>query len=131
MTSPGATIRRVALLVRDRDVEFNAMPSAHFSNDRPVDYFILVEPRADGPIIGTYGDHPIAAAVKDAFGRRYLYVGIAARLRDGRLDVTALSQGEWFTAPGLVYVAEVPQAGGFLGRLRKRSHPSGDEHARF
>jgi hypothetical protein len=112
-------------------MKFNTMSSAHFSKDRPVDYFILVEQRADGPVIGTYDDHPIAAAVKDAFGRRYLYVGIAPRLRDGRFDVKALSPGEWFARPGLVYRAEIPETGGLLARLRKRGNPSNDEHARF
>jgi hypothetical protein len=109
-------------------MKFNPMPSAHFSKDRPVDYFILVEPRTDGPIIGTYNDQPIAAAVKDAFGRRYVYVGIALRLRDGRLDVKALAPGEWFAHPGLVYRME-SQETGLLGRLRKRTESSHDEHA--
>jgi hypothetical protein len=94
------------------------MPSAHFSADRPVDYFILVEPRADGPIIGTYDDRPIPAAVKDAFGRRYSYVGVASRLRDGRLDVKTLSRGEWFIPSGLVYRMESEERRGFLSRLR-------------
>ena len=110
-------------------MKFNAMPSAHFSNDRPVDYFILVDPRADGPIIGTYNEQPIAAAVKDAYGRRYLYVGIASRMRDGRFDVKTLSPGEWFAGPGLVYQMESVETGGFLGRLRKRGDSSRDEHA--
>ncbi|HVZ02102.1 MAG TPA: hypothetical protein VHA35_21525 [Dongiaceae bacterium] len=112
-------------------MKFNAMPSAHFSKDRPVDYFILVEPRADGPVIGTYGDHPIAASVKDAFGRRYRYVGVASRLRDGRLDVKALSPGEWFVQPGLVYRMESDESGGLLGRLRRREQPSRDERASY
>jgi len=94
------------------------MPSAHFSADRPVDYFILVEPRADGPIIGTYDNRPIPAAVKDAFGRRYSYVGVASRLRDGRLDVKTLSHGEWFIRSGLVYRMESEKRGGFLSLLR-------------
>jgi hypothetical protein len=113
-------------------MKFNAMPSAHFSRNRPVDYFILVDPEADGPVIGTYNGHPIAAAVKDAFGRRYLYVGIASRLRDGRFDVNALSPGEWFARPGLVYRMETRGAGGLLGRLRKRDGREPDrEHASF
>ena len=112
-------------------MKFNTMPSAHFSKDRPVDYFILVDPQVDGPIIGTYNDHPIAAAVKDAFGRRYLYVGVASRLRDGRLDVKTLSQGEWFARPGLVYRSESSEIGGLLGWRRKRDEPSHGDHAPF
>jgi hypothetical protein len=79
------------------------MRASHFSKDRPIEYFILVDPHADGPIIGILGDHPIAAAIKDGFGRRYTYVGVASRLRDGRYDVKSLSPGEWFADPGLVY----------------------------
>jgi hypothetical protein len=112
-------------------MKFQAMPSAHFSKDRPVDYFILVEPQADGPVIGTYSEHPIAAVVKDAFGRRYRYVGVASRLRDGRFDVKTLSPGEWLMRPGLVYRMESGDRGGLLARLRKRAHSSGDGHAPF
>jgi hypothetical protein len=112
-------------------MKFHAMPSAHFSKDRPVDYFILVEPRADGPVIGTYNDQPIPAAVRDAFGRRYTYVGAASRLRDGRFDVKTLAPGEWFVRPGLVYRFEASESGGLLGRLRKREGRSDDEHASF
>jgi len=127
-----ATIRRPFWLIRDSEMmKFHSMPSAHFSKDRPVDYFILMEPRADGPIIGTYGEHPIAASVKDAFGRRYSYVGAASRLRDGRFDVKTLAPGEWFVRPGLVYRMESAEAGGLLARLRKRDAPSPGDHASF
>jgi hypothetical protein len=102
-------------------MKFDAMTSPHFSKDRPVDYFILVDPEPDGPTIGTFNNHPIAAAVKDAFGRRYGYVGVATRRRDGQFDVTTLSPGEWFSPRGLVYRME-PRKGDetLLGRLRKR-----------
>ncbi len=109
-------------------MKFKPMPSAAFAKDRPVDYFILVEPRADGPIIGTLNDRPIPAAVKDAFGRRYLYVGVASRLRDGRFDVNTLSPGEWFVRPGLVYRMEHDH-GGLIARLRKRGeHAQNEQH---
>src|SRR5581483_6950255 len=110
---------------------FNAMPSAHFSKNRPVDYSILVDPRADGPIIGTLNEHPIPAAVRDAFGRRYLYVGVASRLRDGRYDVKTLSPGEWFARPGLVYRSESSDTGGLLGWWRKRDATSPGDNAPF
>jgi hypothetical protein len=116
------------LVSRFDTMKFTAMPSVHFSGDRPVDYFILVEPRADGAIIGTYNDRPIPDAVKDAFGRRYSYVGVASRLRDGRLDVKTLSEGEWFVHPGLVYRMEADDRGGLLGRFRKRNDRSHGEH---
>jgi hypothetical protein len=133
MSAAAATIRRRILLVQfeDATMKLTAMPSAHFSADRPVEYFILVDPRADGPIIGTYDGGPIPAAVKDAFGRRYSYVGVASRLRDGRLDVKTLSEGEWFVRVGLVYRMESDDRGGFLGRLRKRGEPSSRERASF
>jgi hypothetical protein len=79
------------------------MHATRFSRDRPIEYFVLIEPHADGPVIGTLGGHPIAAAITDCFGRHYTYVGVASRLRDGRYDVASLSPGEWFADPGLVY----------------------------
>ena len=74
-----------------------------FATSRPVEYFILVEPHADGPVVGYYGGRPIAAAVVDYFGRRYSYAGIAPRGRSGQYDVEALGPGEWIIEPGLVY----------------------------
>ena len=87
------------------------MRATHFSKERPIEYFVLIEPRPDGPIIGTLGDHPIAAAIRDDFGRRYTYVGVASRLRDGRYDVKTLAPGEWFADPGLVYRQEPTPSG--------------------
>ena len=95
------------------------MRAAHFSKDRPMEYFVLVDPHADGPVIGTLGDHPIAAAIRDGFGRRYIYVGVASRLRDGRYDVKSLSPGEWFADPGLVYRQAPTRPSG----LQKWLHP--------
>ena len=110
-------------------MKFSPMPSAHFAKDRPIDYFILVEPRADGPIIGSYDERPIPAAVIDAFDRRYSYVGVATKLPDGRLDVNTLSPGEWFVRPGLVYRMEGSEPGGLLNRLLKRHETSNEDRA--
>jgi hypothetical protein len=110
-------------------MKFNPMPTSHFPNDRPVDYFILVEPQADGPVIGSYNGQPIAAAVRDAFGRRYSYVGVATKLRDGRFDVKTLAPGEWFARPGLVYRMEPSEPGGLIHRLLKRDADSNDGHS--
>jgi hypothetical protein len=74
-----------------------------FTTGRPVDYFILVEPHADGPVVGYYGGSPIPAAVVDCFGRRYSYAGVAPRRRGGQYDVESLGPGEWIIEPGLVY----------------------------
>ena len=70
---------------------------------RPVEYYVLVEPRADGPLLGYYAGRPIPAAVVDYWGRRYRYVGVAPRRRGGQYDVESLHQGEWIVEPGLVY----------------------------
>jgi len=91
----------------------------HFSQEHPVEYLILTDPKADGPVIGTYDGHPIAAAVRDCFGRRFTYAGVATRLSSGRYDVTALAPGEWFVQPGLVYRIEAPEPEGLFQRLRK------------
>lgn len=102
------------------------MHATRFSRERPIEYFILIEPLADGPVIGTLGDHPIAAAIKDCFGRHYTYVGVASRLRDGRYDVNSLAPGEWFAEPGLVY-RQVP-APSVLRKFLRRA--DGDQDPR-
>ena len=79
------------------------MSRSGFTAGRPVDYFILVEPRADGPLLGYYAGRPIPAAVVDYFGRRYSYAGVAPRRRSGQYDVESLRPGEWIIEPGLVY----------------------------
>jgi hypothetical protein len=71
-----------------------------------IDYHIVPEPRPDGPVIGFYEGQPIAAAVLDYFGRRFVYDGIATRRRDGKYDVALLRTGEWIVEPGLVYHIE-------------------------
>jgi hypothetical protein len=70
---------------------------------RPVDYYVLVEPRPDGPLLGYYAGRPIPASVVDYWGRHYRYVGVAPRGRGGRYDVGSLRPGEWIVEPGLVY----------------------------
>ena len=73
------------------------------TSGRPVEYFILVEPRPDGALLGYYAGRPIPEAVIDHFGRRYSYVGVASRRHSGQYDVEALAPGEWIIEPGLVY----------------------------
>jgi hypothetical protein len=87
----------------DTDAEFRIMSRFVLSTGRPVEYFILVEPHADGPVVGYYAGNPIPAAVVDYFGRRYSYAGVAPRRRGGQYDVEALGPGEWIVEPGLVY----------------------------
>jgi hypothetical protein len=99
------------------------MSRANFTTARPVEYFILVEPRADGPVIGQYADRPIAAAVVDYFGCRFTYAGVAPRLRNGRYDVEALQPGEWIVEPGLIYYRDPGEPAGLLKRLRGSGHP--------
>jgi hypothetical protein len=67
------------------------------------DYFILDDPSATGPVIGTYAGRPFTAAVVDDLGRRFVFAGIAPRRRDGTFDTDMLSDGEWIVQPGLVY----------------------------
>ncbi|MGH6883066.1 hypothetical protein [Hypericibacter sp.] len=72
----------------------------------PIDYHIVYDPRPDGPLIGFYAGQPIAEAIRDFFGRRFVYDGIAPRRRDGKYDVSQLQPGEWIAEPGLVYHIE-------------------------
>jgi len=79
---------------------------------RPVEYFMLLNPRPEGPSLGTYAGHPIPAMVVDAFGKRYAYAGLAPRLRDGRYDVDAVGKDEWLVEPGLIYRGTPTQRSG-------------------
>jgi hypothetical protein len=56
---------------------------------RPLDYFMLFEPHPDGPVLGTYAGHPIAETVIDGYGIRYIFAGVAPRLRSGGYDSEA------------------------------------------
>ena len=93
------------------------MSRVNFTATRPVDYFILMEPRAAGPVVGYYAGHPIAATVVDHFGRRFSYVGVASRLSSGRYGVESLRPGEWIVEPGLIYRADPNESGGLPKRL--------------
>ena len=72
----------------------------------PIESFVLNQPRAAGALVGYFGDHPFADMVVDPFGRRYRYVGVAPRRRDGTYDLEALRSGEWIVEPGLIYLYE-------------------------
>lgn len=79
------------------------MPAFVYPRTLDFERYRLIEPRPDGPVLGFYGGRPIAAAVVDYFGRRYVYAGVAAHDRLGRLDACRLRPGEWLVEPGLVY----------------------------
>jgi hypothetical protein len=64
---------------------------------------MLHDTKPAGPVIGTYGGAEIAEAVIDAFGRRFVYSGVAPRQLNGRFDDRALGPGEFILKPGLVY----------------------------
>ena len=72
----------------------------------PVEYSMMVEPHPAGPMIGLYQGLPIAERVVDQFGRRFSYVGLAGRQRDGQFDPASLAPGEFIVEPGLVYRLE-------------------------
>ncbi|TXI02370.1 MAG: hypothetical protein E6Q76_15585 [Rhizobium sp.] len=73
------------------------------SRNIPHEYFLLSTTREDGPVVGYLRGEPIRGAVIDRSGRRYRFVGVAARDRHGRLDVLSLRRGEWIVAPDLIY----------------------------
>jgi hypothetical protein len=90
------------------------VPRSNLIRPQPVEYFTLIEPRADGPVLGFFGDDPIPSAVVDCFGHRYVYSGLAPRLQNGRYNVIRLSPGEWIVEPGLVYRRTRSEPGGLL-----------------
>jgi hypothetical protein len=69
----------------------------------PLDYFLLRDAIREGATVATFAGEPVAEAVRDAHGRRFLFAGLAPRRRDGRYDLAALHAGEFILQPGLVY----------------------------
>ena len=79
---------------------------SNLSAARPIEYYLLMEPQPSGRLVGYFAGKPIAECVIDAHGERYIYAGIAPRLRSGRYDVEALRRDEWLVEPGLVYLLD-------------------------
>lgn len=82
------------------------MPGFNIRAGQPVDYYLLVEPRPAGPMIGVYRDQPISQSITDYFGRSFSYDGVAPRRRDGKYDLDALKAGQFIVEPGLLYCAD-------------------------
>ncbi|HWA80756.1 MAG TPA: hypothetical protein VG848_10670 [Acetobacteraceae bacterium] len=99
------------------------MPSPRaLSQAQTIEYSLLHHTTMDGPVIGTYMDQPIAEAVIDETGRRYVYAGLVPRGRGGRFDTGALRPGEFILQPGLIYRGEFAassQRGWLAVSLRK------------
>ncbi|MGO4685420.1 hypothetical protein [Hyphomicrobium sp. 2TAF46] len=68
-----------------------------------VEYFILRDVTRHGRAIGVFSGTPISEAIVDAFGRRYIFSGIAPRTWSGKFNVECLGTGEFILPPGLVY----------------------------
>jgi hypothetical protein len=81
-------------------------------------YCIMVEPHPAGATIGLYRGLPIAERVVDQFNRRFTYVGVIGRRRDGQYDVNALKPGQFVVEPGLVYGLETGE-----GRGKQEARP--------
>lgn len=93
----------------------------------PIEYYMLriagpagSQPGVESAIVGYLADRPIFGSVTDSSGTRYRYVGLAARLADGRYDVQSLSPGEWIVEPGLIYRSEDASL-----RVKRRGSNSG------
>jgi hypothetical protein len=90
-------------------------------------YSIMVEPRPAGATIGLYRGLPIAERVVDLFNRRYTFVGVIGRRRDGQYDVDALKPGQFVVEPGLVYGLETPARRKGRGAPRPEPQKSDDK----
>jgi len=84
------------------------------------DYYMIVEPQSEGPVIGTYAGSPITETVLDGFGRRYAYAGAAPCRRDGRYDIEVLASGEFILEPGLLYRMAASKPADGLARARSQ-----------
>jgi hypothetical protein len=70
---------------------------------RPIDYSILLDPQPAGPMIGRYAGKEFSESVRDAFGRLFVFAGIAPRRANGGFNDDALRPGEFIVLPGLIY----------------------------
>jgi hypothetical protein len=77
--------------------------SAIRSAMREICYSILHDVVPVGKVLGTYGGRPFYEAVRDEFGRLYLFVGIASKTPTGGFDPEALGRGEFIVKRGLLY----------------------------
>ena len=75
-------------------------------------YSIMVESRPAGATIGALSGPAHRRAVVDQFNRRFTYVGVIGRRRDGQYDVNALKPGQFVVEPGLVYDLETGEGRG-------------------
>jgi hypothetical protein len=78
-------------------------PYSEFARGRYLEYFLLRNVIAEGPVVGQYEGQDIRKSIVDEWGRRYSFVGIVAFRGDGQYDVDGLKTGEFILAPGLVY----------------------------
>ncbi len=72
----------------------------------PFEYYLLDRVAFEGGVACWLGGKLVPERVRDSDGRYYRFVGLALRDRTGRLDVRALTPGEWIVAPDLVYAYE-------------------------
>jgi hypothetical protein len=73
------------------------------ATSRDAAYSMIIGPRPEGAVIGYFAGEPISERVIDTFGRRFAYIGLASRRRDGKFDADQLKVGEFIAEPGLVY----------------------------
>ena len=78
-------------------------PYSEFAHDRYIEYFLLRNVTAKGPVVGHYEGQDVRQSIVDEWGRRYSFVGIAAFKWNGEYDCDALKAGEFILPPGLVY----------------------------
>ena len=72
----------------------------------PIEYFVLSETTMEGPTLGRFAGQPVFEWIRDQWGRRYRFSGVAPRLATGAFNLKLLQQGEWIVEPGLLYRLE-------------------------
>lgn len=69
----------------------------------PLEYFTLVRTTAEGSLLGRFAGQPVFEWVRDQWGRRYRFAGVAPRLASGAFNLALVQKGEWIVEPGLLY----------------------------
>src|SRR5262245_4752748 len=79
-TRPLRRIHRLVPRLSRSNARIEIMARMSAARRQPVEYFMLQNPRPEGPSLGSYAGCPIPATMVDLFGKRYAYAGVAPRL---------------------------------------------------
>ncbi|MFZ2872282.1 hypothetical protein [Zavarzinia sp.] len=72
----------------------------------PRTFFEIEVGRRDGEILGHFHGRAIYEQVRDKYGARFAFLGLAPVLPDGRVDIRAIGRDQWLVDGALLYVRQ-------------------------